>query len=89
MALKSKVRYMVYVLMAGEGQYSGKGGGQFDFGFLSKPFAVPESGEPRRRHRALLHNLRESTRPLRVTQAMEAGIADHVWSFEQIANLLN
>jgi hypothetical protein len=26
---------------------------------------------------------------LRVTPAMEAGIADHVWSLEEIVNLLN
>jgi len=27
-------------------------------------------------------------RPLRVTPAMEAGITDHVWSIEEIADLL-
>jgi len=26
---------------------------------------------------------------LRVTPAMEAGIADHVWGFEEVVNLLN
>ena len=35
----------------------------------------------------LYYNFGRVHKTLRVTPAMEAGIADHVWSFEEIASL--
>jgi len=34
------------------------------------------------------YNFRRIHQSLRVTPAMEAGIADHVWSLEEIVNLI-
>jgi len=49
-----------------------------------------EDREPRRDGRALLHvvQLRQDSPELRVTPAMEAGIADHVWSLDEIVGLV-
>lgn len=45
------------------------------------------------RHAVAIHFMHDNFgrihKTLRVTPAMEAGIADHVWSLEEIANLTN
>jgi len=38
---------------------------------------------------ALHYNFARTHKTLRVTPAMEAGIADHVWTLEEIAKLAN
>jgi hypothetical protein len=37
----------------------------------------------------MCYNFARVHQPLRVTSAMEAGIADHVWSINEIVGLLN
>jgi hypothetical protein len=37
----------------------------------------------------MYYNFGRVHQTLRVTPAMEAGIADHIWSIEEIVNLLN
>ena len=52
--------------------------------------AFSKEARPRCGHRALLHVLRLGRihQTLRVTPAMEPGVANHVWSVEEIVALL-
>jgi hypothetical protein len=54
--------------------------------FLVAQFAGPGN---RTRWGFMYYNFGRIHKSLRVTPAMEAGIADHVWSLEEIAGLID